>query len=305
MKKMKNLFPILSLTILAVAFLFATAQAQDGVALLKIDHGARLAGMGSTFPGGSNDPNAAVFNPAAAAGFEKFTASFGHTEYWENIRLESGFMAAGLTPKLFIHAGIRFAAVDGLELRPPFPKADPIAEFEAHDVSFKGGFAYRINPRLDIGIGAGWIIEKIGSYRGSSFNVDIGARYQATAKIELAGSALSLGSSFRLEQAGLIGSNDISLPTTYRFGAAYEYNERYNGAAELVYLDDEAHLHLGAESIVNEIFSVRTGYMLNYDSKSFTAGATFTKRNMSVDYAFIPFSNNLGTSHLFNLNFSL
>ena len=301
---MKNLFAIISLTILAVAFLFGLTQAQDGVALLKIDHGARLAGMGSTFPGSRNDPNAVVFNPAAAAGFEKFTASFGHTEYWENIRLESGFIAAGLTPKLFIHAGIRFAAVDGLETR-IFPTADPIAEFEAHDVSFKGGFAYRINPRLDIGIGAGWIIEKIGSYRGSSFNVDLGARYQATPKIELAGSAISLGSSFRLEQPGSIGSDDISLPTTYRFGAAYEYNERYNGAAELVYLDDQAHLHLGAEAIVNEIFSVRTGYMLNYDSKNFTAGATFTKRNMSVDYAFIPFSDNLGTSHLFNLNFSL
>jgi len=301
---MKNLFAIISLTILAVAFLFGLTQAQDGVALLKIDHGARLAGMGSTFPGSRNDPNAVVFNPAAAAGFEKFTASFGHTEYWENIRLESGFIAAGLTPRLFIHAGIRFAAVDGLETR-IFPTADPIAEFEAHDVSFKGGFAYRINPRLDICIGAGWIFEKIGSYRGSSFNVDLGARYQATPKIELAGSAISLGSSFRLEQPGLIGSDDISLPMTYRFGAAYEYNERYNGAAELVYLDDQAHLHLGAETVVKEIFSVHTGYMLNYDSKNFTAGATFTKRNMSVDYAFIPFSDNLGTSHLFNLNFSL
>ncbi len=304
MKKMKNLFAILSLTILAVAFLSTATQAQDGVALLKIDHGARLAGMGSTLPGSRNDPNAVVFNPAAAAGFEKFTASFGHTEYWENIRLESGFIAARLTPKLFIHAGIRFAAVDGLESR-LFPTADPIAEFEAHDVSFKGGFAYRINPSLDIGIGAGWIIEKIGSYRGSSFNVDIGARFQATSKIELSGSAISIGSSFQLEQAGLIGSDDISLPTAYRFGASYEYNESYNGAAELVYLDDEAHLHMGAETIVNESFSVRTGYMFNYDSKSFTAGATFTKRNMSVDYAFVPFSNNLGTSHLFNLNFSL
>ena len=301
---MKYLFAIFSLTILTVVCPIELPQAQDGVALLKIDHGARMAGRGSTFPGSSNDPNAVVFNPAAAAGFEKFTASFGHTEYWENIRLESAFIAAGLSPKLFIHAGIRFAAVDGIENR-LFPSAVPIDSFEAHDVSFKGGFAYRINPKLDIGIGAGWIIEKIGSYRGSSFNVDIGARYQATPKIELAASAISLGSSFRLEQAGLIGSNDIALPTTYRIGAAYEYNERYNGAAELVYLDDEAHLHLGAEAVVNEIFSVRAGYMLNYDSKSFTAGATFTKRNISVDYAFMPFSNNLGTSHLFNLNFSL
>ena len=77
---MKNLFAIFSLTILTVVCPIELPQAQDGVALLKIDHGARLAGMGSPFPGSSNDPHAVVFNPAAAAGFEKFTASFGHTE---------------------------------------------------------------------------------------------------------------------------------------------------------------------------------------------------------------------------------
>lgn len=301
---MKRTAFITTLLITAIIILDEPSQAQNGVALLKIDHGARISGMGSALPGSSDDPNASAYNPALAAGFDKFTASFGHTEFWENIRLESGFIVAGLSPKLFFHAGIRFAAVDGIESR-PFPTAEPITIIEAHDISFKTGLAYRLNSKLDLGFGLGWIIEKIGGYRGSSFNIDLGTRYQATPKIEIMSSVTSLGSSFRLEQAGLAGSDDITLPTTYRFGAAYEYDARYNGAAEIVYLDEKAHLHLGAEAVLTEIFSLRSGYMFNYDTKNFTAGATFKKRNISVDYAFIPFSKNLGTSHLFNMTFTL
>ena len=65
------------------------------------------------------------------------------------------------------------------------------------------------------------------------------------------------------------------------------------------------HLHLGAEASVHEMFTVRAGYMANYDSKNISAGVSFNKRNIGVDYAFVPYTNDLGTSHLFNFTFSL
>ncbi len=277
--------------------------ADDGVALLKNEHGARSAGMGGTMFSTDKDPNAAVYNPALASGFEQFAASFGHTEFWENIRLESGYFAADLSSKLSVHGGIRYATVGELEGR-TLPTTIPQSVFEAHDVSFKGGFAFKINPRIDIGVSAGWIIEKIGGYRGSAFNVDLGTTVHLKHNLEIGASATNLGSSFQLEQTGIPGSDDISLPTAYRVGGAYKY-QRYLGALEFVYLDDEAHVHLGAEAKINEIFSLRSGYMINYSTKNFTAGASFSHRNITVDYAFIPFSQNLGTSHLFNLTFSL
>jgi len=291
-------------------FLFGLAMsapvsvlAEDGVALLKNEHGARSAGMGGTMFSLGKDPNVVVLNPALAVGFEKFSASFGHTEFWENIRLESGFVAADLTSKLSFHSGIRYATVGELEGR-TFPTTNPQSVFEAHDISFKGGIAYQISPKVDVGLAAGWIIEKIGGYRGSAFNVDFGTTVHLQPNLDLGASVTNLGSNFKLEQAGIPGSDDISLPTAYRVGGAYKY-QRYLGAVEFVYLDDEAHVHLGAEAKLNEIFSLRSGYMINYSAKNFTAGASFTRRNITVDYAFIPFSQNLGTSHLFNLTFSL
>jgi len=277
-------------------------SANDGVALLKIDQSARSAGMGSTQFSQSPDPNAVIHNPARGVGFEKFTASFGHTEYWENIRLESGYFSSDLNPRWSIHGGIRYATVNDLEARTS-PTTNPTL-FDAHDISFKAGAACRLSSRLDVGFAAGWIIEKIGGYRGSAFNFDLGSVYHLNPKANFSAAATNLGSNFRLEQTGLPGSDEVSLPTTYRLGGTYESN-RYLGAAELVYLDDEAHLHLGAEAKINEIFSLRTGYMLNYSTKNFTAGAAFSHRNITVDYAFVPFSQNLGTAHLFNMTFSL
>jgi len=291
------------LNVVLTLFIFGSVVAKDGVAMLKIDHGARSAGMGATSFSQDQDPNNVVFNPALAVGFQKFSASFGHTEFWDNIRLESGFFAADVAPKLSLHGGIRYAAVTDLQGRTS-PTSTPEILFDAHDVSMKGGVAYKLTGKISVGAAAGWIIEKIEGYRGSAFNVDAGAIAHIRPNVDLGASITNLGSSFKLQQPGVTGSDDIFLPTAYRIGGAYKY-KRYLGAAELVYLDEKAHVHLGAEAKLNDIFSLRSGYMINYDTKNFTAGASFSHRNITVDYAFIPFTENLGTTYLFNLTFSL
>ena len=207
-----------------------------------------------------------------------------------------------LSSRSFIHGGIRFAVVDELEGR--LAPTSEFESFQAHDISFKGGFAYRISPRLAVGGAMGWFIEKIDAWRGSAFNVDLGLLYRAAERINIGASAVNLGGDFSLSKSGFTGSRDISLPTTYRVGAAY-YLKDYLGAADIVVVDDEFHLHAGAEAVIQKIFRLRAGYMFNYDSKNITAGASFSKRNLTVDYAFVPYSNDLGSSHLFNLTFSL
>lgn len=292
-----------ALFVTAFSFLFSVSiRGNDGVALLKVDHGARSAGMGSTQIPHSGDPNGVVHNPALGLGFEKFTASFGHTEFWENIRLESGFFCADLDSNWSIHGGIRYATVNDLEARTTPTSTATL--FDSHDLSFKGGIAYRLDEKINLGIAAGWIIEKIGAYRGSAFNFDVGTVVHLNPNADINAAATNIGPSFKLELTGMPGSDDVSLPTTYRLGGTYRY-QRYLASAEFVYLDETAHAHLGAEAKMNEIFSLRSGYMINYDTKNFTAGASFSRRNITVDYAFVPFTQSLGTSHLFNLTFSL
>jgi len=94
------------------------------------------------------------------------------------------------------------------------------------------------------------------------------------------------------------------MPSVYRAGISHRYRA-YLGALDIVYLDDDIHAHVGAEAQVHDLFQVRAGYMFNYDTKNIAAGASFTKRNISVDYAFIPYTDNLGTSHQFSLSVKL
>jgi len=288
----------------AIGLLFVgPLDAADGLAMLKNDHSARAAGMGAAFVSINGDPNAAVYNPAGVVGGAKFTASGGPTFFWDRIRMESGYVAANLASRIYVHGGIRFAAVDELEGR-LYPTTDPYDLFDAHDVSFKGGLAYQISDRITAGFAAGWFIEKIEAWRGSSFNVDVGLLASPSDEVNLGASVTNIGPDFMLEKRGLEGSRDIPLPTTYRLGGSYRY-ESYLGALDIVILDDKFHLHAGGEARLHEQLSLRAGYMFNYDTKSFTAGASFTKRNMTIDYAFVPFSGNLGSAHMFNFTFSL
>jgi len=299
---MRTLF----LQLLLVATLgLGTAAAQDGLSLMKVETGARASGMAGAFVSIAGDPLSPVYNPASSVGTEQFSVTFGYNSYWENINMGHGYFISNLLNKMTLHGGIRYAGVSDLEGRDsPTLDPDDFTTFDANDISFKGGIAYEITPRITAGVAAGWYLEKISSYRGSAFNVDLGLHARPTKDIALGASVTSLGSDFTIEQTGQIRSRDISLPTTYRVGGSYTWRE-YLGAADLVIVDDEAHVHIGAEGALHESFALRAGYMAGYDTKNITAGASFTRRNFTFDYAFVPYDNELGTAHLFNLTIVL
>lgn len=300
----RQFLTVIILVMTCYGLAMAQNESPDGLAMMKVEHSARSAGMGSAVTSISGDPSLIVFNPALMAGVANFKASFGHTFYWENIRLESGFFAMNLSKKLALHGGLRFAAIDKLEGRGATPTSEPTTNFDAHDISVKAGLSWQLNEKIKAGLALGWFIQKIEVYRGSAFNVDLGLHATLSEKLQVGLSALNLGSDFNLENSGLVGSRDISLPAALRAGGSYKY-DRYLFASDIVVSDDEAHLHLGVEALAHRLLYLRAGYMLNYDSKNFAAGLTFVHRDLTIDYGFVPYTNNLGTSHLFNLSFSL
>ncbi len=276
-------------------------RAQDGLALMKVEPAARPSGMAGAFVSIGGDPNSAAYNPAGAISQTEFQASFGHNEFWDHSRIETGYAALRLTPKWYWHTGIRFATITDIQAR-QIPSTLPDDLFQASDFLFKTGVSYQVRPRVAIGASLGWFVEKIDVWRGSAFNADLGALLSLPHDWKVGGAVQNLGSKFRLQNAGEIGSRFISLPLTYRLGVSRTY-KTYLGAADIVVVDDKAHLHIGAEAKLHEKFSVRAGYMSGYDTKNFTAGASFYFRSLALDYAFVPYSGELGTTHLFNLTF--
>lgn len=292
------------LTVSLTFFLFAaTSFGQNGLSLLTIEAGARPAGMAGAFSSISGEPNGSFYNPAVARGSDKFLASFGHNTFLESIRLETGYFIAPFGSRTTLHGGIRFAKVSDLEFRNG-PSSSPISLFDANDASFKIGITHDFSKRFSAGISGGWFIEKIEAWRGSAFNVDLGVLASLSRSLNFGASVTNLGSDLTLSNSGFVGSREIPLPTTYRAGFSYRH-KKVLGAADFVVADDQGHLHLGAETALQQSFSLRAGVMTGYDSKNFTAGTSFVRRNITIDYAFVPFTNELGTSHLFNLTFGL
>ncbi|MBN4076228.1 PorV/PorQ family protein [Gemmatimonas aurantiaca] len=270
------------------------AHINSGLALLKVETGARASAMGEAFTAVSADPLSQNYNPAGAAGGSEFNAYLGQTLYWENITLQSGFTSFAKGSWQF-HFSVRSAKVDGIEARGSTPSINPDFVFDSRDLSVKAGVAIPLNERLTVGLALGWVMERISFYQSSTMMFDIGAVYKQNDKLTLGFSVLNIGSALSFDSA------DVSLPTAVRGGASYVLNDVLL-AADGVFIDEEFHLHFGAEYQGIKALALRAGYQSGYDSKSVTFGVGFSKNNLRFDYTFIPYSNSLTDSHQFGLS---
>ena len=302
---MKQLSYILG-ALLIVCMISSGAEAQDGLAMMKVEAGARPAGLGGAFVSISGDAMSPIYNPAAAVGTSDFLFGTEHCEYWENISFQTGYLTGRVHQRVFLFAGIRYAAVSDLEYRRDNPSAEPEGIFDAHDISFKGGLAFQVDDQLSIGVAAGWFFEKVERYTGSAFNFDIGALYKVDDQISVGISATNIGSDFSLGLDGQQESRLIDVPKTFRLGLSYKRDPLLT-SGDIVILDDKAHAHVGAEYDAGQYVVFRAGYMSGYDSKSFSAGGSVMVPNykLALGYAYVPYSNSIGTTHQFSLTYGI
>lgn len=292
-------FPLTTLSLGLCCFLCATntvfaAHKDSGLALLKVETGARASAMGEAFTAVVADPLSQNYNPAGALGGSQFNAYLGQTLYWENITLQSGFTSFAKGSWQF-HFSMRSAKVDGIEARGPSPSADPDFLFDSRDLSIKTGVAIPLTERLTVGVALGWMMERISFYQSSTMTLDIGAIYKKSDKLTLGFSALNFGSALTFDSA------DVALPTSVRGGVSYALRDVLL-AADGVLIDEEFHAHFGVEYHGVDALALRAGYQSGYDSKNVTFGVGFSKNNLRIDYTFIPYKNSLTDSHQFGLS---
>ncbi|UCD93784.1 MAG: PorV/PorQ family protein [Candidatus Zixiibacteriota bacterium] len=269
------------------------AESTVGLKMLSAEAGARAVGMGGAFSAVPGDPYSAAYNPAATWGVEGISGSFGYNTYWENTRIETGYISF-FKRAAVITAGVQFAAVDDMEGRTAF--TEDFYPFSAHDISFKLGASFELDKNYYLGFSLGWIMEKIDQYDGSAVNFDMGLLVQPRENLNIGFAVVNFGGTVKLL------SESVDLPTTYRGGVSYAYRQ-FNTAADLAMLDGDIYVHFGEEFTLKDMLFIRAGYRFGYDTKDFSAGLGFSKRNFRIDYAFLPFGGGLSDSHLFNLTF--
>ena len=270
-----------------------------GLEFLKVGVGGRAVGMGEAYTSMAADPSATYYNPAALSLTENAQLMLMHKEWIQGVKTE---FISGTTAfdRLRLGIGLNETSIDDIEVRTvPGP---PLETFTARNAAIGLSASYQLDPAWSVGVTGKFLYEKIYAYDASGYGIDFGTVYTTPWKIRLGAAVANLGSMNALEYQA------STMPTTIRGGASYATPvESLDGmltlSSDVVSFTAEGttHLHLGGELEFSHAFSLRAGYQTGYDAKNFSAGAGVRYGLLQFDYAFVPFKEELGSTHTISL----
>lgn len=275
------------------------AQMENGLAALQIGVGARPAGMGEAFTAVADDATSAFWNPAGNAWLEKRQAHFTHTEWFQDVQQNA---ASIVFPQQKYAIGIHalLCSVVGIEQRIS-PTEEPLSTFSAHDFVFGISIARKLRQNLAVGCNVRYINERIYIESASGFSIDAGIQYLTPIKGLQTGLSLQhFGATKALKQ------ENIQLPKTVRFGAAYKLPVsliKINCLVTADYIhvfDQNDAIHIGTEIYPWTLLALRMGYQTGYTTHDISAGFGLKVSAFRLDYAYVPFKQDLGNSHRFS-----
>jgi hypothetical protein len=181
--------------------------------------------------------------------------------------------------------------------------------FRVFDFYLNALYSYRVMPTMTLGVAGRVVYEKIEWESATGFAIDLGGLY-ATPKAYLGGvwglglAARNLGASVTYTD----GSSD--LPYTFQGGVSYTAEwlpEQVGAVLSLDYrktrYEDGTPL-AGLEIDIAEIVALRVGGRLNHAVGDITFGAGVKVRNVMIDYAYVDYSDALGSTHRMALAFN-
>jgi hypothetical protein len=296
----------LALGLLAAAPMPARAGSETGFSFLTLPAGARAAALGGAFTSVADDPSAVFWNPAGiaarspvAAGGE-IAVSGVHHESIQNFRQE--LVAAtwrkvddGLSLGFNSHYTGRLEAADEL--------GNPLGAFGVSDFAIAAGYATTATSGVRLGGSIGWLSESIAGTSASTLTFSLGGLYAPSALDGLTvGLAVrNLGGSPTFPTATGGTGEALSQPRTLAGGASLANTSgtlRWLVAGELSQVDGEStEARLGLEIAPAPSLALRAGWMFGQDAADLTAGAGVVVGRVAFDYAFVPYHDDLGSSH--------
>lgn len=286
-------------TLLNTPLLFGGAG-HTGLSFLKLGVGARALGMGEAYSAVSADATAMYYNPARLTYAKNSQVILMHKEWIQGVKTE--YLGAMVSrSNMSIGLSLNATSVNDIELR-TIPGA-PLGTFSARNAAIGLSAGYAFDPSFSIGITGKYVYEKILVDEASGIAFDIGSSYQTPWNLRVALAIANLGSVNELH------NESSSLPRSIRVGGAYEMIlEHVDGtfllASDIVSITGVGitHLNFGGEFSYKNLFAVRVGYQTGYEAKNFSAGVGIRQGLVQVDYAFVPFRYDLGTTQTFSLN---
>ena len=261
-----------------------------------------VAATGESFVADPTALQSILINPANIASLETYEVLFSHTEWIQDIRTEYLSIAAPSSIGSF-SLSIANTSVNGIELRTnPGPA---LGTFDAQSAYIQLTYGIELTQNIQLGIAPKYLYEKIFIDEATGYGIDAGILY--TPQVD----GLRLGCSVTNVGSLAAFRNDrTDLPTQIRFGGTYTSKIdkmifRIAAAFSSEIITSVNHYGLGGEVIFNQTLTARFGYQTGIDTRGFSAGLGIRYSFAKIDYAYVPFSLQVGNSHLLSIGFIL
>ncbi|HYR52611.1 MAG TPA: PorV/PorQ family protein [Candidatus Dormibacteraeota bacterium] len=294
------LVSFLALTGIALAPGQPLAAGNPGFAFLKLGVGARAMGMGSAYVALADDPTALYWNPAGLAGAEGAQLIVMHNEWIQDFRQEF----AGVSRQLGRGtAGFGVSGFYTSEMEKRDDVGNLIGHFGFNDFAVTGAYAHRLPQGGAAGLAVKFIREMIDQETATAVAFDLGGR------LPLGRSGVSLGAAVQnLGSDAKFITESFPLPRTVRAGAAITRSiPSVEGSGTLSAefrkaKGEDSRFQIGGELGVKRHVALRAGAKFGYDEESMSFGLGLMQHRWAFDYALVPLSSNLGTTHFVSVS---
>lgn len=267
----------------------ASSKAQGGgttaADFLLIGIGARAAGMGGAYTSLAQGAQATYWNPAGLSSLKNGEVTFGHFSWLQDITLEHGSIAYKLKEKTAVGFSVtylNYGLIEGYD-----NLGNPTGEISAYDMVAAFSVGTEAFEGVTLGFTGKFITQKLDNLSGSTFAIDLGARYEND-NFSVGAVLANFGQKMNFE------SVEENLPMSARLGVSgYLFDHRLLAALDLekeVY--GKTVIRNGFEYSHNGSYFLRSGFNLyhNDDLKGvgsgFSFGAGMSINQIQIDYAF-------------------
>ena len=286
--------------------------AQTGYQFLKINSGARGAGMGEAFSTLEGDASVVFWNPAGLSTLKDRSVFAGYTSWFADIKHEAASAAInlGVYGVVGISAvNMDYGNVQGTVISNSLLGYDDTGNLNITELAVGLSYAKRFNDNFGAGVTLKYCRQDLIARNSSTLALDIGTNYNTgwnDLKV-----AVSI-QNFSTEKKYI--DENFVLPLTYRVGFsinALGLTDITNETHKLIIAvegvnprDYSERVHFGGEYIFNNMFTIRGGYKFNYDVESFSFGTGFKYKDAQIDYAYSDFGSLLGSVNRISIVFN-
>ncbi|MDA3839170.1 MAG: PorV/PorQ family protein [Candidatus Delongbacteria bacterium] len=290
-------------TILLLMIAISVLFAESGVFFLRTEVSPLSISTAQTYYMMGNELQNSDYNPAAIFHSENIKIQISYRKFQDKGQIGS-FGVSKKIEKHMIGLKVSYLYMDDFEGR-LVPSIDPLYEFNSRNFITDLVYGYDFGI-LKIGLANKFIYEKIEfeDASGFAFSTGIYKDNLITEDLDLGLSINNLGAMSKMNNESSELPTDITLGLSYRIETELGISTSVAVSEKYLLNDEELESYSGLEVDYQSKIFARFGYRFNNEGIPFSLGLGFNFKNMSLNYSYSPFSDEIGDSHGLGFTYS-